>query len=63
LALPNRGRLRVFYGTIEEHLQYLTDAARIPIKRHTKIRGEANPYDPAWETYYEKRLDVKMVDT
>ncbi len=53
----------MFYGTIEEHLQYLTDAARIPIKRHTKIRGEANPYDPAWETYYEKRLDVKMVDT
>ena len=53
----------VFYGPIEEHILYLTDAARIPIKRHTKIRGEANPYDPAWETYYEKRLDVKMVET
>jgi len=53
----------VFYGNIEEQPHYLTDAAHLPIKRHIKIRGEANPYDPAWETYYEERLDVKMVDT
>jgi len=53
----------VFYGTIEERTHYLTDAAKVPIKRHAKVRGEANPYDPAWETYYEERLDVKMVDT
>jgi RNA-directed DNA polymerase len=53
----------VFYGTIEERTHYLTDAAKVPIKRHAKIRGEANPYDPKWEPYYEKRLDVKMVDT
>lgn len=53
----------MFSGTIEEQIHYLTDAAHVPIKRHTKIRGEANPYDPEWETYYEKRLDVKMVDT
>ena len=53
----------VFYGTIEEHIHYLTNTAQVPIKRHTKIRGEANPYDPKWEPYYEKRLDVKMVDT
>jgi len=53
----------VFYGTTEEQTHYLTDAAHVPIKRHIKIRGEANPYDPQWESYYEKRLDVKMVDT
>jgi len=23
----------------------------IRIERHTKIRAEANPYDPAWEPY------------
>ncbi len=23
---------------------------------------KANPYDPEWETYFEKRLDVKMVE-
>ena len=53
----------VFFGTIDEQTHYLTDAAQVPIKRHTKIRREANPYDPEWESYYEKRLDVKMVDT
>jgi RNA-directed DNA polymerase len=58
-----RGNNWVFYGTTEEQTHYLTDAAHVPIKRHIKIRGEANPYDPQWESYYEKRLDVKMVDT
>ncbi|MFV1873496.1 MAG: group II intron reverse transcriptase/maturase [Oleiphilus sp.] len=28
-----------------------------PIKRHTKIKGESNPYDPVWETYFEQRLE------
>ena len=35
----------------------------MPIKRHAKVKSEANPYDPEWETYYEKRLDVHIVDT
>jgi RNA-directed DNA polymerase len=38
----------------------LLAASSIRIERHTKIRAEANPYDPAWETYFEKRLDVQM---
>jgi RNA-directed DNA polymerase len=33
----------------------------ISIERHAKIQSEANPYDPAWERYFEKRLDVKTV--
>ncbi len=41
----------------------LVKAASVPIERHVKIRSEANPYDPEWETYFEKRLDVKMVNT
>lgn len=28
-----------------------------PIKRHTKIKAEANPYDPAFELYFERRLE------
>lgn len=28
-----------------------------PIKRHIKIKGEANAYDPVWETYFEQRLE------
>ena len=27
----------------------------VRIKRHVKIRGLANPYDPAWEEYFERR--------
>ena len=38
----------------------LFKAKSIAIERHTKIQSAANPYDPAWETYFEKRLDVKM---
>jgi hypothetical protein len=26
------------------------------------IKGEANPYDPTWEIYFEERLGVKMVN-
>jgi RNA-directed DNA polymerase len=33
--------------------------AETRIRRHTKIKGEANPYDSAWENYFEQRLDVK----
>jgi RNA-directed DNA polymerase len=42
---------------------WLFSAAHLPIKRHTKIRAEANPYDPQWETYFEERLGVKMATT
>ena len=31
--------------------------AQTPIKRHTKIKGAANPYDPEWEAYFEKRWE------
>ena len=41
----------------------LLKASSVPIKRHTKIQGEANPYDPAWEKYFERRSDVKMEAT
>ncbi len=53
----------VFYGTVDERTPYLLSAARVPIIRHLKIQGKANPYDPAWESYFEKRLDVKTVAT
>ena len=32
------------------------------IRRHTKIKGAANPFDPKWEVYFEQRLGVKMAD-
>jgi RNA-directed DNA polymerase len=39
----------------------LVPLAWIPIQRHVKVRAQANPFDPAWETYFEKRLDAKML--
>lgn len=38
----------------------LMNAASVKIERHTKIKVEANPYSPEWETYFERRLDVQM---
>lgn len=58
----------VFFGTTttsqgktQEHR--LLRLAYTPIKRHIKVKAEANPYDPAWERYFEARLGVKMADT
>ena len=33
----------------------LLRAADVAIKRHTKVRGNANPFDPAWSDYFESR--------
>ena len=34
-----------------------------PIRRHRKIRADANPFDPQWESYFEERLGFVMLDT
>jgi RNA-directed DNA polymerase len=62
------GRHWVFHGEVagrEEMIQSvrLFEASSVPIRRHTKVKGEANPYDPAWEPYFEERLGVKMAGT
>lgn len=54
-----------FAGTVKgddgkPHLVYLHRAAAIPLRRHVLVRKDANPFDPAWETYFEARLDVQM---
>jgi RNA-directed DNA polymerase len=38
----------------------LVKAAKTPIRRHIKVKSAANPYDPKWELYFEKRLSTKM---
>jgi RNA-directed DNA polymerase len=38
-------------------------AAATPIKRHAKIKTDANPYDSQWEVYFEERLGLKMAAT
>jgi len=41
----------------------LVQANDIKIERYIKIKGEANPFDPAQETYFESRLGQKMEGT
>jgi RNA-directed DNA polymerase len=57
----------VFTGEVynrqgEKRQVTLRFAARTPIRYHTKIKGQANPYDPEWETYFEHRLGVKIAE-
>ena len=56
-----------FYGSLknrdgESYKVHLYHLPGIPIKRHTKIKRIANPYDPAWEIYFEKRLGLQMAE-
>ena len=57
-----------FYGEIKrrEHKQgmqqiTLQKLGDIPIKRHVKIQGAANPYDPTWEEYFDQRLGLQWL--
>lgn len=59
----HEGHNWVFYGEKDGQEHYLADTADVPIKRHAKVKSEANPYDPEWELYYEKRLDAHMAET
>ena len=42
---------------------WLYHAMSTPIKRHVKVKGEANPYDPTYETYFEEREAAHMLET
>src|SRR6516225_4723034 len=42
---------------------WLLSASATPIRRHVKVRSDANPYDPAYETYFEEREGDHMRDT
>jgi RNA-directed DNA polymerase len=63
-----RDRDRVFFGeTCDDEGRpkkvWLFHAQSTPIKRHVKVKGEANPYDPTYETYFEEREAAHMLDT
>jgi RNA-directed DNA polymerase len=56
----NRGRNWCFFGEQyddegQPSKAWLYHASSTPTKRHIKLKGEANPYDPAYETYFEER--------
>ena len=58
-------KLPDFFGSVttqqgQTQQVQLLQAADIPIRRHSKIRAQANPFDPHWEFYLEQRLETKM---
>ena len=38
----------------------LVKASDVSIRRHRKIKAEANPFDPAWRSYFEERHEYQM---
>ncbi len=56
-GLPRRSVRRGWKPERSLHFQ-----GKVPIKRHVKVRAAANPYDPKWEQYFEKRVQAKMAD-
>jgi RNA-directed DNA polymerase len=58
-------RIWVFHGTAlgpggKQRVVRLFYPWDVPIVRHVKVRGEANPYDPGWEPYFERRDAAAM---
>ncbi|MGO9614100.1 MAG: group II intron reverse transcriptase/maturase [Dissulfurispiraceae bacterium] len=51
-----------FYPNGKPLVISLFRASDTPIKRYIKIRGEANPFDPQFETYFEERSTSKIRD-
>jgi RNA-directed DNA polymerase len=43
--------------------QRLVYASDTPIRRHRKIRGEANPFDPRWSSYFAERAKRQWFNT
>jgi RNA-directed DNA polymerase len=46
---------RIRNGTGESKVLKLHPIAKTVIERHIKVRGEANPYDPKYTEYFERR--------
>jgi RNA-directed DNA polymerase len=44
----------------EPRIYSLTQCGDVHIRRHRKIKGESNPFDPEWETYFEERFERQL---
>jgi RNA-directed DNA polymerase len=56
-----RGTIPDAQGRPQTVTLYRASATRL--ERHVKVRGEAHPYDPTWELYFEERLARQMAST
>lgn len=70
---PNKGRRwirRRYFGSSSTRSwvfasgnQTLGRLSDRKVRRHVKVKAEANPYDPSWDGYFEERLGRKMAQT
>ncbi len=60
----HQGRNWTFSNDSKEDIypQHLFRASQIKIKRHIKIKQDANPFDPEWEIYFERREKSKLFE-
>jgi RNA-directed DNA polymerase len=61
------GKQWVFFGTRTDkrgrsQTVRLFAAASVPITRHVKVKGAANPYDPAWASYFAARRHRRIAN-
>jgi len=66
---PTVGSRRVFQAPTGESRKngkpeqvQLLHVSSVPIRRHRKIRGDANPYDPAYASYFEALVGLRTQD-
>jgi RNA-directed DNA polymerase len=52
--LPNKDPQRLLPGSPKVFLD-LVSASKVPIRRHIKVRGHANPFDPGQADYFRRR--------
>lgn len=41
---------------------FLFRMSDLPIRRHVRIKGNANPYSPSWQDYFTQRVAMKTVN-
>ena len=59
--IRHKGRDWTFFAVNQNGDQEtIYQASDIPIQRHAKIKGNANPYSKEWELYFEQRKDEIM---
>jgi RNA-directed DNA polymerase len=51
-----------FFGQDEKGTRHINHCGNIPIKRYITIMAQANPFDPAFERYFEARRQLKKQD-
>ena len=53
--VPSRSRQRVLFPQLEGALLTLLRASSVRIRRHVKVQGDANPFDPSYNEYFNRR--------